>query len=189
MVVSLSSFPVSRLQCKLVSGPKRRPFIFASLVWKPFDSRFQDLLEQLSYHRQLLRDEMVLAEYHCAENARLAGELDKFEAAVERQRAAEARDVQDQTRQLTEEMKVLLEDQQKGKPLEFNQPGALIISCRQRKHITEYRNGCLHQNLLKVMRKLWKYARKAPRSGYSTPRILGTGLRLIQEKKVRAFYG
>ena len=38
--------------------------MIGSLMWRPFDSRFQDLLKQLEFHDQLFRGEVALAHLH-----------------------------------------------------------------------------------------------------------------------------
>lgn len=61
--------------------------IIASLLWKPYDVRFQDLLSQLKTHRTLLQDELQLAHY-LATKAAVEVEKDERVKALERRLAA-----------------------------------------------------------------------------------------------------
>lgn len=40
---------------------KRSPVVIADLLWRPFDVRFQELLERMTFHQKVLEDELKLA--------------------------------------------------------------------------------------------------------------------------------
>jgi hypothetical protein len=69
-------------------GIKKTPVVIGTLFWKPFDVRFQGLLEKLKAHREQLQDEITICSYREAHNAeRLAAEerrtaAVKIEAAI-----------------------------------------------------------------------------------------------------------
>jgi len=44
-------------------GAKPVPLVVADLFWKPFEARFDDLLEKLRFHQDMVKDEMTIATY------------------------------------------------------------------------------------------------------------------------------
>jgi hypothetical protein len=66
----------------MLSELKRTPVVVGDLLWRPFENRFQDILERMSFHQMVLKDELNLAsmkalqstlnvEYGRADDARL----------------------------------------------------------------------------------------------------------------------
>lgn len=86
---------------------KHTPVVIGELFWKPFESRFQDLLEQLNFHRELVKDEFILAQFQQAEAARR-------EELEERVKAKDARMRINKNLDLSEDTKRLLQDEQRG---------------------------------------------------------------------------
>ena len=85
-----------------------------SLFWKPFDARFRDLLEKIKFHCQLVKDETLVTIYENSTLTISAQAAEYAEAAKDRIRASEVRDVINHTSALTEEMKNSLQQQQRG---------------------------------------------------------------------------
>ena len=69
MEVSQWSAPFRRL-ADLAVEAKKVPFVVTGLFWKPFDARFEDLLDDLRFHQDLVKSEMLLAEMHDTRKAR-----------------------------------------------------------------------------------------------------------------------
>lgn len=66
--------------------------IIGDLMWKPFDARFSEMLEQMAYHRNLITEEFRLMSVQATINAEEAAIIERRLAANERQVASEARD-------------------------------------------------------------------------------------------------
>jgi hypothetical protein len=47
-------------QLTLFSGNRSSVVIFSSLFWKPYDARFQDVLDSMKHHQKLLTTELSL---------------------------------------------------------------------------------------------------------------------------------
>lgn len=97
-----------------ISGDRRTPFIVADLFWKPFDARFQDLLQDFAFHEKLLKDELVVAQLQDVRTVMESIAEERLRAAKERLHAADGREEMRRTSVLTEEMKSLLEQQHQG---------------------------------------------------------------------------
>ena len=69
MGVSQYSASLWRLT-NLAVETQKVPFVVTGLFWKPFDARFEDLLDDLRFHQDLVKSEMLLAEMHDTRKAR-----------------------------------------------------------------------------------------------------------------------
>jgi hypothetical protein len=79
---------------------KRTPVVIAELLWRPFESRFQDIIERMKFHQAILKDELDLAV-----KKSLLSKLD-----AEMKRAEEARLQAERHAKLSEEIKETLSD-------------------------------------------------------------------------------
>ena len=79
---------------------KRTPVIVADLLWRPFESRFQDVIERMKFHRAILKDELNLAM-----NKSIVSKLD-----AEEKRAEAVRLEAERHAKLSEEIKTTLSE-------------------------------------------------------------------------------
>ena len=86
-----------------VTEVKHTPIIVGGLLWKPFESRFKELLEQLDFHRELVKDEFLISQFQQAEVAR--------RDEIEERRKAEA--TRNEMKDLSEATKRDLQDEQR----------------------------------------------------------------------------
>ncbi|PSN59982.1 hypothetical protein BS50DRAFT_681838 [Corynespora cassiicola Philippines] len=54
---------VVRVFTKRDTSQRSKPMILTSLFWKPFDARFQDVLDDMTYHKKLLKAEFSLYQH------------------------------------------------------------------------------------------------------------------------------
>jgi hypothetical protein len=47
----------------MIAGNRNKFQVLASLSWRPFEARFQDFLDQLLLHREVIEKELQLATY------------------------------------------------------------------------------------------------------------------------------
>lgn len=98
----------------IATGSRYTAAVVVDLFWKPYDARFRDLLDELKFHRQVLRDYLDLAQYQeDVRHQKTVSEALK-EAAEERLRAAESRFAVKQVQSVSEEMKEHLELKSRG---------------------------------------------------------------------------
>lgn len=83
-------------------------------MWRPFDARFQDLLERMAYHRKLVEGELTLVPAQATHDAEKAAVQERALAAEERSHAEEARTKALVASSCTAEMKRLLEEEHRG---------------------------------------------------------------------------
>ncbi|OCL13156.1 hypothetical protein AOQ84DRAFT_360008 [Glonium stellatum] len=83
-------------------------------MWKPFDARFSEMLEQMAYHRNLITEEFRLMSVQATINAEEAAIIERRLAANERQVASEARDKLNTVAGCTVKGVLVLEQQTKG---------------------------------------------------------------------------
>ena len=94
-------------------GSKNVVRVTTSLFWKPFTVRFQDTLEELSFHASLVQEEILTALYRKSEDTQLY-KPDEIKAAEDRLRDIEER--RDRAENLSAEVREALELQYKGIP-------------------------------------------------------------------------
>jgi hypothetical protein len=58
-------------------GLKKTPFVIGDLMWKPFDSRFSDMLHRLETHRKALYEEVHLWHFNASARARAKAAADR----------------------------------------------------------------------------------------------------------------
>jgi hypothetical protein len=68
--------PIFFLSHKFV-GLKKTPFVIGDLMWKPFDSRFSDILHRLENHRKALYEEVHLWHFNASARARARAAADR----------------------------------------------------------------------------------------------------------------
>jgi hypothetical protein len=85
---------------------KRTPLVVGELLWKPFDIRFQDILERLKFHQSVLRDELKWA--------KLGNIQSTFEA--EAQKADEGRQAAMQMKESMSRLEVGFDAEQRSVP-------------------------------------------------------------------------
>ena len=95
--------------------------VIGDLMWKPFDVRFSDMLEQMAYHRNLITEEFHFMSAQVANGAEDAAIIERRLAADERQKASEARDKLKSVAERTEQSVFILEQQIKGAYLNRHQ--------------------------------------------------------------------
>ena len=91
------------MQLKLAPDVKRAPVIMAKLFWQPFNTRFGSLLEQLSTHRNILKDELQLAHILIDAEDSIQTLRARETEVLERNTAEEARKLAYENRIQTEE--------------------------------------------------------------------------------------
>lgn len=74
----------------------------ASLLWKPYDVRFQDLLNQLKAHRALFHHELQLAHYLATKTAAEAEKDERVKTLEYRLAQTEAQNVAKRTLKMSE---------------------------------------------------------------------------------------
>ncbi|OCL03838.1 hypothetical protein AOQ84DRAFT_137126 [Glonium stellatum] len=81
---------------------KHRPLVMASLAWQPFDTRFDEMLERMELHRNVLKEVVQLDQIHAAIGERERTEKARQEEEKERLAAVKAREAQKVERALSE---------------------------------------------------------------------------------------
>lgn len=92
--------PLGLLLTRFVIGTKNSAFVVADLFWKPFDTRFDELLIQMDMHRREIKNEIQLIQYRNCE--------------LSIQAHAEGIDTAKSTHVVTKEAKIQLEQQQRA---------------------------------------------------------------------------
>jgi hypothetical protein len=119
---SMSPEPLSLPYVLITAGQRMPLVVINTLVWKPFDSRFEDLLNDLKFHRELLESELNLWNSQTM-HAKMQNvhdisdmvikELEK--AAEERRQAHWAREIHRYEQNVSDQMKRLIEEELKGR--------------------------------------------------------------------------
>jgi hypothetical protein len=105
------------------SALKRAALVASNLMWKPFDTRFQDLLEDMDYQREILNTQLLIM----IRNAQI-GLVEKTErepqfaiadhpAKTDKQKSKEMKEFMEKTLSESEETKRLVEKQHEGQYL------------------------------------------------------------------------
>lgn len=90
-----------------ILGIKKTPIVIAELLWKPFDVRFQGLLEKFTFHRDVVKDELIILGFQ-----RVSEE--QRQQIKERRAASMAREHTKVTMEMTENMRTKMEEKDKG---------------------------------------------------------------------------
>lgn len=103
---------------------KRTPIIFGNLIWKPFDIRFHDLLEDMDHHREIVKTQLLImirdAQIEFAGKVERGSHLAAAEhhfAKTDTQKSKEMKAYMEKSLNHTEETKGLLEKQYQGQSL------------------------------------------------------------------------
>ena len=121
-------WPCSEVLCSLLTflEIKRTPVVVGNLIWKPFDIRFHDLLEDMDHHREIVKTQLLIMIRDAQID--LAGKVEREShlAAAERhftktntQKSKEMKEFMEKTLDHAEETKGLLEKQHQGHSLCF----------------------------------------------------------------------
>jgi hypothetical protein len=99
----------------MVLDPKMPAVVIGSLLWKPFDVRFNEFLESLDAHCAAFKQEFKLMVTHMHLFAKKEAAEERTQSQNERDEATSARAVLRETHDATAEVKELLINQQRGK--------------------------------------------------------------------------
>ena len=103
------------LEAQYPSESKHPQLVGLSLAWKPFDKRFGDILEQLEFSHNVLRDTIQLDQIRAEMQERESAEKERRENEEERHRAEQTRrDFRDTTIKIESERQKLLRERQKA---------------------------------------------------------------------------
>ena len=83
-------------------------------MWKPFSARFEDIIEQMKSHREVLHDELKILQLQASKESRQEAAEERRFAANERERQAVARADVELIKSDVEANRRLLEQQYKG---------------------------------------------------------------------------
>ncbi|SPO04744.1 uncharacterized protein DNG_07429 [Cephalotrichum gorgonifer] len=83
---------------------KKAPAVVGSLLWKPFESRFGELLSRMRSHRRFIFEQLVL--WHASEDAR-----ERARAAADRKVESVERDDAAQERKLAEQERIFMREE------------------------------------------------------------------------------
>lgn len=67
-------------------GLKRTPIVIGQLLWKPFNVRYNNILDRLQLHQDALSDELILIQAKSLLQSQLAQDYEFTQAAKHRQR-------------------------------------------------------------------------------------------------------
>jgi hypothetical protein len=88
--------------------------MIASVIWTPFDTRFNEILNRMDSHRNFISIELDIYEAQQARDANKAAALERTNAEKERERAEEDRQKAHNQATTTEQIKQTLLKQAKG---------------------------------------------------------------------------
>lgn len=143
-------------------GAKPVPLVVADLFWKPFEARFDELLEKLRLHQDMVKDEVTIATY--MDMKRTSNEEKRLHAE-DRLRAAETRLAAKQTQRENEETRKRLYKSTRGNILDTFW-GRLSPNLNQKAYYIELSNGWDLPNSPEILREPKDYANLIQRSGY-----------------------
>lgn len=106
---------VARVLTRKDGKSKHPQLVGLSLAWKPFDKRFGDILEQIEFSHNVLRDTIQLDQIRAEMQERESAEKERRESEEERHRAEQTRrDFRDTTIKIESERQKLLQERQKA---------------------------------------------------------------------------
>ena len=84
-----SKIPLEDVLCSLLTflELKRTPVVVGNLMWKPFDIRFHDLLEDMDHHREVVKIQLLIMVREAQIESASKAERESHFAAAERQTA------------------------------------------------------------------------------------------------------
>ena len=112
--------------CRLMTFPelKRTPIVVGNLMWKPFDIRFHDLLEDMDHHREVVKLQLLIMVRDAQMESAGKAERESHFAAAERHNAKSDREKSKEMEAYMEKIlnqgektKGLLEKQYQGQSL------------------------------------------------------------------------
>lgn len=105
MTYNLQQVPLTLLATRKTS------LVILDLFWKPYDARFNDLIDTMSSHRDILSSYMDFQVYKNILESRDENRKERMDEAMERMKSAEARLVGEKHFELTKRMR---EDQERS---------------------------------------------------------------------------
>jgi hypothetical protein len=88
---------------------KCRPAVVFSLMWKPFDAFFEEILQELRFHSDLVKEELTLVQLELSITHNQSDVEERRRAAEDRIAAAKTRKTIDHSNSLASETLKLLE--------------------------------------------------------------------------------
>lgn len=104
--------------------------MIATVIWNPFDARFNGLLNQMDKHRMFIMDELEIYQAQQAKDAERAAALERAQAEKEREKANEDRKRVCKQASETEEMKETLDKEARGSWSHNLEGQSLILDSR-----------------------------------------------------------
>ena len=98
----------------MLSDPRKGLIVFGSLLWKPFETRFSDFLEDLKFYTEMTQDELVIYQLAVLQEERTWVQQEALHSAKERLQAADKHRLLKETRILAEAIDRTLEKQNAG---------------------------------------------------------------------------
>jgi hypothetical protein len=89
--------------------------MIATVIWKPFDARFDSLLIRMDGHRKFIMDELRILQAQKAMDAERAAVLERTQADKERENATKDREKARKLASETEEMMKTLDKEVRGR--------------------------------------------------------------------------
>ncbi|KAK4454446.1 hypothetical protein QBC34DRAFT_482279 [Podospora aff. communis PSN243] len=94
------------------NGKVKRPLgMISSVIWRPFEERFGDLLSRMDEHQRFIMDELEILQAERAKDVEKAASIERSRAEHERQKAIADREKTDRLESLTADMKRMMEKQ------------------------------------------------------------------------------
>jgi len=94
--------------------------MIASIIWKPFDVKFGDIIERMSNHRQFIMDELKIMAARHAKSAYKTGELEMLLARNESRQMEDMKRAQELSKEMGE-MRRRVEQEFRGKRYSQNE--------------------------------------------------------------------
>lgn len=152
----------------IIVGARHKLSVIASLSWKPFDAIFEDLLDNLMLHREVIEDELQLDQYKKA--------LEKDETlAAQLHLHAEEKALLLNAKKRLEEIHTLSQDMYKGSYEQYYYANSCSYTS-QMILLRESRNGCHPQSSKASSKRPLKRSQRARHSGSSNTRPFTTGI-------------
>ena len=98
-----------------MSEVKRPASLIATVIWKPFDARFNEFLTRMDNHRKFIMDELEIIQTQQVNDAERAAARERTRAEKEREKAAEGREKARKLASETKEVKKTLEKEVRGR--------------------------------------------------------------------------
>jgi hypothetical protein len=113
----------------IITASKSSAAIVMKLLWKPFDAFFETTLEELRFHADLVRDEIIIEQLNTSTCHNRMSLEEQARAAQDRIASAEAREVAKHNEFLTSESMRLQDKRNEGRELKssFDFPSSILL--------------------------------------------------------------